>query len=481
MTEASDTNFSVEVTKGIIAKFTMAALGFAGTIIFARILGRASFGGFYLLLSLIQIVDRPAVGWSNAAKKRFSEVGSANDEILGTQLLFGGVAVVVFSLFAFLFRKNLVSYTSLDQAPLLFSVLFTALVFFVPLQNLYSGTGKIGVLTWVDTVRSVLTFPLQLVLVLTGLGAAGMVYGLSAATYLTIPITFYLIRVKPAIPSSETFASLWKYAKYSILNGFMGKAYSRYDVLLLGYLISAAAVADYEVAFKLTVPAMFVADLVGSGLMARVSNKQEKGMEVATDITNSLAFASILSIPIFFGAVVLSEQIIVTAYGAKYITAAPLLIGLALYQVIRAQRVVLTDVVNGLDLPNMTMKIGLIILLLNVIVGYVLTLYIGAMGVVIATVVSESLMYLGFSIVVKSQVPQSQIMTYSLLHQLFAGFAMAAVIGVAHVYLSVGSYVDLLMLVMLGAIVYSLILTVLSEQVRTTVNSVFSSVKRTRM
>mgnify|MGYP007091109036 FL=1 len=39
-----DIDLSVEVLKGVSAKFTQAVLGFAGTILFARILGPTSFG-----------------------------------------------------------------------------------------------------------------------------------------------------------------------------------------------------------------------------------------------------------------------------------------------------------------------------------------------------------------------------------------------------------------------------------------------------
>jgi len=48
MTQASEVPFGLEVTRGVLAKFLMAIIGFAGTIIFARILGPVALGGSIL-------------------------------------------------------------------------------------------------------------------------------------------------------------------------------------------------------------------------------------------------------------------------------------------------------------------------------------------------------------------------------------------------------------------------------------------------
>lgn len=73
-TGAGDMNLGLEVAKGFVAKMIQAVRGFVGAILFARILGPASFGGFYLLLSLVQLSDRPVQGIGtqrrNASRRR---------------------------------------------------------------------------------------------------------------------------------------------------------------------------------------------------------------------------------------------------------------------------------------------------------------------------------------------------------------------------------------------------------------------------
>ena len=58
MSEAANTSLSRETLGGTIAQFVMAAIGFVGTIIFARWLGPSAFGGVYLLFALVKFADR---------------------------------------------------------------------------------------------------------------------------------------------------------------------------------------------------------------------------------------------------------------------------------------------------------------------------------------------------------------------------------------------------------------------------------------
>ncbi|WP_254663432.1 hypothetical protein [Haladaptatus sp. W1] len=73
MSEAAGTSLSKETLGGTVAQFSMALIGFVGTIVFARWLGPSAFGGVYLLFALVKFADRPMNGWSLAAKKRVAE------------------------------------------------------------------------------------------------------------------------------------------------------------------------------------------------------------------------------------------------------------------------------------------------------------------------------------------------------------------------------------------------------------------------
>lgn len=472
MTEASEISFGLEVTRGVVAKLLMAAIGFVGTIAFARILGPVAFGGFYLVFSAVLIGKLPIDGVSEAAKKRFSESDATRDSFVGAMLIVSLVVSGLALLIASLFGRYLVRFTGLPDAVFLFSILFLTISLFTPFQAMLTGTGRVSLTIWVDFLRSVLTFPFQLAFVLLGYGAVGMVYGLSLATALTIPVTHFFLDSPPVLPSRETFQRLWSFARHSTVSVTLGRAYDRFDIILLGILLTPSAAGQYEVAFKLTIPAILLSDVAGEGLMARVSNLRSKGESAGVDVSNTLMFTSILAIPIFFGAAVLSRALVVTIYGPEYAAAASLLVGLALFRVFQTQTAPLTETINGIDRPDVNVRISALTLAVNVLLGVALTIQLGAVGVVIATVIAEGLKYMSAAYVVRRTVVDIELLPRTLFEQIGAGLAMAGVVVAAHQLVPVQSWFHLAVLVSLGAATYGIILVTVSRTLRFTAFSI---------
>lgn len=473
MADAGDMDLGLESLKGFVGKMVQAILGFAGTIIFARALGPTDFGGFYFLLSLVFIADRPLRGFGQAIEKRYSEAAAKKAEIVGGTMVILAVTFVIAGVAVFTLRDLLVRETNLEQAPLVFMGLFVALGVFFPVQKMLGAEGRISKQTWNDTLRSVLTLPLQLAFVFTGFGAAGMGYGLAAATLLVVPVALYFLRVRPTVPSRATIASLWSYARYSTVAAFVGKAYDRFDVLLLGALLTTGAVGDYEVAYKLTIPATFLASVVGSGLTPKVSNRRSKGQDVSTDVTNAVSYASVLSIPLFFGALAIPKPLVVTAYGSEYAGAGAFVVGLALYQFVYSQTLMYQHALSGLNLPDVRMRVNGLTLGFNVIVGVALLYYVGAIGVVIATILAESVRYLMSMVAVNRRVKSLDVLPRTLFEQIFAGIVMFVVVEAGQQMIAIQSWLQLGLLVGLGAVTYGVVLLAISPGLRFTLSSVY--------
>jgi len=467
-------SLSSEVAKGFVAKVVQAGFGFVGTIIFARVLGPTGFGGFYLLLSLTQFPTRAVLGVSTAVQKRYAEVGSRRGQLVGTLVVvtLGSLAAVAVGVFAF--RGFLISYTGLPAAPVLFVMLFVTTASFPIYQNLLTSIGRLSVQTWIDTVRSVVTFAFQLLFVAASYGAAGMAYGLALGTALLLPLTQYYLRTVPVIPSRETLRSVWSFARYSVPSKIVGNAFDRFDVILLGFLASPAAVGQYEVAYKLTVPAMFVAGLSGNGLMATLSDLESRDEEFREEVYNTLAFSSLFAIPLFFGALAISQATVVTVYGPEYRSAAALLIGLALHRVVSTQSTVLMNIVNGLDSPELQFRASIVTLLANVPLGIALYVWIGPVGVVIATVLAETVRYVMLFGPAK-RLTGVTLLPRALFEQVIAGAAMFVAVELLQGVVSVRSWVDFAFLLAVGGLAYFGLLTAGSRHFRVTMEGVWES------
>lgn len=471
--EAGNINLGWESFKGSIGKFLQAGIGFLGTVVFARMLGPTSFGGFYFLLSILYIVDRPLRGIGDALYKRFAESGAPRRELLGATLLLNFAATAVVLVGVVLLYGWLESFTNVPEASIVFFVLFGSTALFFPNQMLIAAVGMPARQTWNDTLRSLLTFPLQIGFVLAGFGAAGMGYGLAAATLLTTVTAWWFVGVVPAVPSSETLRSLWAFAKYSIPSNFLGRAYDEFDSLLLGTALTTAVVGEYQAAFKLTLPAAFIGTVVVSGLLPKVSNLASRGEAATEDVQNVIAYSSFLAIPIFFGALAISEQLIVTAYGGEYRDGAILLVGLALYRLFETQRLILDGTFKGLDQPNIVMKVDAFALVLNIVVGIALVYSIGAIGVVLATVLAEASRYVILAVLIRDYLTDVTFVPRPLREQLVAGAVMFGVVELSARFIGASTWFNTTALVGLGGVIYLGVLFIISTNFRVTVRSLY--------
>jgi O-antigen/teichoic acid export membrane protein len=470
---AANIDLGWESFKGSIGKFLQAIFGFAGTVVFARMLGPASFGGFYFLLSILYICDRPLRGVGGALHKRFAEADATKRELVGATLLINLVFSVVILVTIIALHGRLESATNVPSAGVVFFVLFVAMAVFFPYQMLLGAAGMPARQTWNDTLRSLLTFPLQIGFVLAGFGAAGMGYGLAAATLLTAVTAWWSVRVVPAVPTLDTLGSLWEFAKYNIPSNLLGKAYDEFDSILLGAMITTAVVGEYQAAFKLTLPAAFIGTVIVSGLVPKVSNLSSRGEAATDDIQNVIAYSSILAVPIFFGALAISEQLIVTAYGGKYRDGAILLIGLALYRLFETQRLIFDGTFKGLDRPSVVMKIDAFALALNIVVGVVLVYVMGAVGVVIATVLAEVSRYVILAVLIRDYVEGVTLVPRPLQEQLVAGVVMFVAVELSARFVGASTWLNTAVLVGLGGVVYVGILLVISTNFRVTIRSLY--------
>lgn len=477
---AANIDLGWESFKGSVGKFLQAGIGFLGTVVFARALGPVSFGGFYFLLSMIYIVDRPIRGVGGALSKRFAEAGAPKRELLGATLLINFAALMLVAVAMLLLRGMLESFTNVPNAALVFISVFGAIALFFPYQMLIAAAGMPARQTWNDTLRSILTFPLQLAFVVTGFGAAGMGYGLASATLLTTASAWWFVGVKPAIPTRSTVTSLWSFAKYNIPSNLLGKAYDEFDSVLLGAVLTTAVVGEYQAAFKLTLPAAFLGTVLVSGLIPKVSNLTSKGEAVSTDIQNVIAYSSLLAIPIFFGALALSEQLIVTAYGGEYRDGAILLVGLALYRVFESQRLVLSGTLKGMDRPRIVMRVDGIALAFNIAVGLTLVFAMGPIGVVLATVMAEAGRYVILAYIVRADLGEISLLPRPLGEQIASGLLMFGVVKLCALFVgnNGGSWLSTGLLVGIGGIVYVCVLFGISTNFRITAKSIYEDALR---
>lgn len=462
--------FGLEVSRGFAAKLVLAMVGFAGSIIFARYLGPVAYGAFHVVVAAANILDNPLTGFGAACKKRISESETSNDEVLGAGLFvaFSGGVLIALSV---VFVGPYLDLIEINGGYGYIAIILLGVSLFKIVQPMLDGIGEFGTAVILDALRSIFTIPLQIAFVFLGWGVAGMVYGLTVGSLMTVPVSLYVLGVRPSIPKRETLRNLWSFARFSIPSDFVGAAYGRIDILLLGAILGTGAAGQYQIAYQLVLPGAFLAMVMGSGLFAEVSSRVSHGESAEQEVTNNIAFASLLAIPLFFGALAMPEAIIVTVFGSNYKPATTLLIGLGVFQILSTQTGQISAVISGYDRPDLNLKITAATLATNLVFGVVLVYQIGMVGVVIATIIAEATKYVLLNCYARRYVSYSMF-PEPVRHQFLAGVSMFFAVETLHRWWGVQSVIDLLGLVGTGAAVYGVLLVALSDIFRVTARGI---------
>ena len=466
--DASDVSLSGETLKGFLGQVLMALTGFAGTIIFANLLGQAGLGAFYLLVALVELCERPLGGLARAVKKRGSEVDGAERELMGVQGLVSVGWVALVATTAFLLSGRVDAYVGSESAWWLLGATLATEALYSTFVPILQARGRVGLAVGLDAVRSYVTFPTQVVLVLLGFGLEGMMFGLMLASVVAVPMAIRSHRLLPSLPSRAVVDRTLSYARYSVPSAVVSKAYSRFDTLLLGAILAnpAAAVANYGVAVRLTFPAMFVAGTAANGLFARVSNLHSKEEALSQDVTNALAFASVLAVPLAFGGAAIAEPLVRTLFSGDYPGAAPFVVGMGVYRLVETQTSILSGVLDGLDRPEVVFRVSTLGLAVNVALGVGLVYSIGPIGVLLATIAAQTLMYGVFAVLVRRALPDVSLVPRPLVEQMVAGGVMFGAVAALDGAIAVDSWLDLSALLLAGAAVYGLVLLAISTRTR---------------
>jgi O-antigen/teichoic acid export membrane protein len=464
-----DSDFGVQVGIGFLGRTATLIVAFLGSIFLARVLGPDGYGSYYFIAALAGLLDNPITGWARACKKRFTEVDFPKEQAVGSLMIVITLGFITMLVGSWLTAPILQRFSPLPSVWLLLAVLFLGTSAFRSLQEILNGTDRFGSTQWVTTGRDVLRVLLQAGLVTAGFGVVGMVWGMAVASLLLCPVILLLARVRPEVPTWESTKDIWQYGKSSVPAGLVGTAKSRADIILLGVLATNSAIGYYEIALRMTVPAVFLASVASGGLVGRISELESRGEEFYVDIENNLSYASFIAIPIFFGSLSIGGPVVGAIYGSKFIPAGEYIAGLALYRVFSSQKQVLASVINGLDRPDLNLYISTATAVINISLGLALLFIIGPLGVVIATVVTDALSYGVRFYVVHSLVPSCTLVTRPLIHQLVGGVLMGASVFLLWQYLSTMGWIAVILSVMLGVIIYFGILVTISTHFRETV------------
>jgi len=460
-----DSGFGLQIGIGTIGKTLGAAVAFGGSVVLARTIGDTGYGGFYLLLSISMFLDNPITQWAVACRKRMTEASFPAERAAGAVYLgavAGTVAIVAITVAIDFF------YGTVQGVDIrLLAVIFTGTVFYSGTKEILNGTTNFGLNPWLESGREVVRVALQITLVLLIADVSGMVIGLTTASLLLVPAIVRLSGVKPALPTTEDLADIATFAKSSIPNGFVSSALSQIDIIVLGSLAGTALVGNYRVATNLLFPATFIVATMAPGMMSRVSALESRNEDASKAVTDGLAYASILALPIASGALVIGDLVAVTVYSSEFADTELFIGWLGVYYIVQTQMKVLSKTLSGLDRPDLVLRLNAVGFIVNAVLGVGLFFVIGPVGIVYATVIGVICRYLLGALWVRRDLTVS-LLPRPLVDQFLSATLMGGFLIAIRTQVGIGSWIEVVTTVVAGGLLYSVTLVLISGELRQT-------------
>jgi O-antigen/teichoic acid export membrane protein len=458
-----------ETVIGFGAKLVLAAIGFAGIVIFYRLLGPKTVGEYYTILAGVLLAGQVVNGLSNAIRKRVSEVDTSAAEYLGAGLLAWSIQLPLAVVVGFVVLRVVSEMTPTHVA--LAVGMLASHTLFALVNRVYAASGYPGKSTWADAIRSLLTFGAQVGFVLYGLAELGLMAGYLLATLVSAAGVWGRLQLVPTVPTRRALSRLYDFARWSIPTTFTEDLYRRVDVLILSALVGSTAVGLYEPALRLTIPATFVSMTVGTSLTVKASGLSSLGRDVFQDLKNAVSYTSVFAIPLFFGAVAIAEPLMRTVYGPSATAGATALMGLALFQLFNSFRIPFDNVVDGIDRPELRLFISALTVAVNVPGAVYLGVRFGLEGVVLATILAEAVRVLAFQ-AVSYRLFGEFVLPRPLVEQVASGGVMYLVVEfVRSSGLVITGWPWLVAVLAIGGATYFLVLTLISPHFKLTVQN----------
>lgn len=382
-------NISQSSIKVFAADLISAVITFVGIAIFARKIGAAAIGVFFLFQSLLGILSVPGdFGIREAVEKRISEQTDSG-KILTTAIILKVIPLLIISSGIFIFADVINEYIGAKIAIVLVVALFVH-EFGLFVIKILNGELRVGETAVLRLSRQVTWVGVGLFLVYLDYKSLALIYGLIAGSAITLLWGAKRCSTPLHRPSIACVHSLLNYSKYSVISSIGGYFYSWMDVAIIGLFLTQAHVGAYEIAWRVSAVVLLFSNSIATAIFPQVSEWNTTGSKkrIENMISRTLVPSFALVIPAFLGTSVISKKLLGILFGSEYSVAWLVLIILMGEKVLQSVHVILGRSLQAIDQPDLAARATIVSVVLNLILNVLFIWKFGIVGAAIATTIS---------------------------------------------------------------------------------------------
>jgi O-antigen/teichoic acid export membrane protein len=465
--------------KLFLSEFSASVIGFLAVIYFARELSSTQLGVFFLFQAIIGIttifVD---LGVNGAVEKRLSE-NQQNESILTTGLVIKSILLVITIAVFIIIDGKINQYVSYPiTGYLVVALVFRELAEFS--KRVLIGEHRVDETASLNLARQILWAIIGITLLQIGYGVKSLLVAFILSHLIQILWGVVKISTPLTLPSRDDVPSIVQYSKYFFISQAGGRIYSWIDVAILGLFVVNSSVSAYELAWRVTLLTLLFSQSLANVIFPEVSESSVSGgvESVEQMIPKALSATFFISIPSFFGILVVGRNILTTVFGSEYAFAWAVLIILMAEKLFQCPHRILARVSEGIDRPEFGAYATITSLVINIILNFALIPRFGIAGGAFATLLSfganTGLHARYLSRHVEIVLPYNDIGWYVL-----SSLVMLGLLFIAQSYVNIQTPIQLLLFIGLGIVVY--VLTVLSNtRIQNDIQRVFRAVIGTK-
>ncbi|VVB91318.1 putative flippase AglR [uncultured archaeon] len=469
-------NLSKIGIKWFLFSILTAVVSFLGMIYFSRILGAKILGIYFLFLSVLTVFNLfTNIGLQSATIKRISE-GTQQSEIATASLLFRLGSFTLFALIILVFEDNLDTYMGAGLSRYL--ILILGLTQFSDIfREILHGEQKVDIGGAYDFIQQFMRVAFQSSLIFLGFEIFGMIMGLGIGILISVLVCSRFVSVSIKTPKRSHFESLFSYSKFSFGNALGGYLYEWVGILVIGFFLTQEYAGVYGVAWGLSATFLLLSHAVANSIYPRISelSTRNKKDEIAGLYSDGLIYSPLLVIPGFFGALVVTNEILGTIYGEDFKMGYTALIILMLARVFQSMQIVSVRIIEGINQPNLVFRVNTATTIINIIGTFLLVYIFGFIGAAISTVLT---IFISFVWNTKTACKELsvKIPAKEIAYEVFSAIVMGIIVfGISKKVMF--SYMpNLIIAIFIGAIIYFAVLLFLSEHFRSKCLSILNEI-----
>lgn len=446
--------------------------GLIFTIILARIFNPEVFGTYSLTLSVIAILMTLGDLGLNEAMMKYVSSNFNNNQKAKSYFIYllkfkifvllslSAILMLCSKLIAIFYNNEPLSYLLILGGFYLF--FYSMMQFISTLLYAFKNIKAYVYKEFIFQTIRICLIPFLLIFSFGYLAAGPIIFIIISSIITIIFLIIYLLRKYPNFFKSKKIRidkkELFNFIKYLSLSSLSIIFLVNTDILILGKFVTLEFVGFYKVAASISM--LFASFLTLTAILypifAQINKKKTREI---FDII--LYYLFILSIPMVFGVLILSKQIILILFGESYIQSVAVLLVLSLLIIVLPLGELFRTLINSKGKSKLTGKTILyasfLNIVLNIILIYLFLMFFqkpiyAALGAGIATVISWFFIFFSLAKISKSRF-NTRIKPLFIIKPFIAGIIMAIFLSLLIKYVYSGINIILIVLEIIPAII----------------------------